>query len=35
VRQVFGLDSRIITDPTSGRPIMLPLGRHRVATGEA
>jgi iron complex transport system ATP-binding protein len=31
VRQVFGLDSRIITDPTSGRPMMLPLGRHRLA----
>ena len=30
VRQVFGLDSRIITDPTSGRPIMLPIGRHRM-----
>jgi iron complex transport system ATP-binding protein len=32
VRQVFGLDSQIITDPTSGRPMMLPLGRHRLAT---
>jgi iron complex transport system ATP-binding protein len=31
VNQVFGLDSRIITDPTSGRPIMLPIGRHRMA----
>ncbi|MNL84562.1 iron-dicitrate transporter ATP-binding subunit [compost metagenome] len=31
VRQVFGLESRIITDPTSGRPIMLPIGRHRMA----
>ncbi len=30
VRQVFGLESRIITDPTSGRPFMLPMGRHRV-----
>jgi iron complex transport system ATP-binding protein len=30
VRQIFGLESRVITDPTSGRPIMLPLGRHRV-----
>ncbi|HWK64320.1 MAG TPA: ABC transporter ATP-binding protein [Rhizobiaceae bacterium] len=29
VRQVFGLESRVITDPTSGRPIMLPIGRHR------
>ncbi|MCC2613966.1 ABC transporter ATP-binding protein [Neorhizobium sp. Rsf11] len=31
VRQVFGLESRIIIDPTSGRPIMLPIGRHRMA----
>jgi len=31
VREVFGLDSRVITDPTSGRPIMLPIGRHRMA----
>lgn len=31
VRQVFGLKSRIIVDPTSGRPIMLPIGRHRMA----
>ncbi|TDK31758.1 ABC transporter ATP-binding protein [Rhizobium deserti] len=30
VRQVFGLESRVIADPTSGRPIMLPLGRHHV-----
>ena len=31
VRDVFGLDSRVIEDPTSGRPIMLPIGRHRMA----
>ncbi|RFZ82493.1 ABC transporter ATP-binding protein [Shinella sp. WSJ-2] len=31
VRQVFGLESRVITDPISGRPIMLPIGRHRIA----
>lgn len=31
VRQVFGLESRVITDPISGRPIMLPIGRHRMA----
>jgi iron complex transport system ATP-binding protein len=35
VRQVFGLESRIITDPTSGRPIMLPMGRHRMANVSA
>ena len=33
LHRVFGLDSRIITDPTSGRPIMLPIGRHRMAGG--
>jgi iron complex transport system ATP-binding protein len=30
VRAVFGLASRILPDPTSGRPIMLPIGRHRM-----
>ncbi|RBQ16176.1 ABC transporter ATP-binding protein [Spongiactinospora rosea] len=30
VRTVFGLDSRIIDDPVSGRPLMLPIGRHNV-----
>lgn len=30
VRQVFGLESSIISDPTSGRPMMLPIGRHRM-----
>jgi iron complex transport system ATP-binding protein len=29
VRQVFGLESRVIADPISGRPMMLPIGRHR------
>ena len=28
VRAVFGLDSRIIIDPTSNKPLMLPIGRH-------
>lgn len=28
VRHVFGLDAKIIIDPTSGRPMMLPIGRH-------
>ena len=31
VRAVFGLDSQIIVDPTSGRPLMLPIGRHHIA----
>jgi iron complex transport system ATP-binding protein len=30
VRAVFGLDSRVIVDPTSGAPIMLPIGRHHM-----
>lgn len=30
VRTVFGLDSRVIADPTSGKPLMLPIGRHHV-----
>jgi iron complex transport system ATP-binding protein len=33
VRAVFGLDSRVITDPVSGRPLMLPLGRHHADVG--
>jgi iron complex transport system ATP-binding protein len=28
VRAVFGMESQIITDPTSGKPLMLPIGRH-------
>lgn len=28
VGEVFGLDSRVITDPVSGSPLVLPLGRH-------
>lgn len=32
VRAVFGLDSHVITDPVSGRPLMLPIGRHHVGT---
>ncbi|GAB2814360.1 ABC transporter ATP-binding protein [Actinocorallia aurea] len=30
VRTVFGLNSRIIEDPVSGRPLMLPIGRHHI-----
>ena len=28
VRAVFGLDNRVIVDPTTGKPLMLPIGRH-------
>ncbi len=31
VREVFGLDNRIIVDPVSGTPLMLPIGRHHAA----
>ena len=31
VRAVFGLESTVIVDPVSGRPLMLPIGRHRVS----
>jgi iron complex transport system ATP-binding protein len=31
VQAVFGLTSRVLEDPTSGRPMMLPIGRHNVA----
>jgi iron complex transport system ATP-binding protein len=30
VRAVFGLECRVIEDPVSGRPLMLPIGRTRV-----
>ena len=30
VQAVFGLTSKVLIDPTSGRPMMLPIGRHRV-----
>ncbi|CAH0342674.1 ABC transporter ATP-binding protein [Rhizobium sp. CECT 9324] len=30
VRRVFGLESRILIDPTSDRPMMLPIGRHHM-----
>jgi len=31
VRAVFGLDSQVIVDPTSGKPLMLPIGRHHMS----
>ena len=30
VKAVFGLENQVITDPSSGKPLMLPLGRHHV-----
>jgi iron complex transport system ATP-binding protein len=34
VHAVFGLRSEVITDPTSGRPLMLPLGRYHSTGAE-
>ena len=31
IAQVFGLSARVMRDPVSGRPMMLPIGRHRLA----
>ncbi|MFE5256887.1 hypothetical protein [Streptomyces coelicoflavus] len=28
VRSVYGMESRVIEDPVSGRPLVLPVGRH-------
>ena len=30
VRDAFGLESRVVTDPVSGTPLVVPVGRHRV-----
>lgn len=30
IERVFGLRSRVMPDPISGKPMMLPIGRHRV-----
>jgi iron complex transport system ATP-binding protein len=32
VREVFGLQCRVIEDPVSGSPLMLPIGRHHAGT---
>ncbi|MGO3886509.1 MAG: ABC transporter ATP-binding protein [Mycetocola sp.] len=34
VRTVFGLESRVIPDPVSGKPLVLPIGRHHVLGAE-
>ncbi|PRY66978.1 iron complex transport system ATP-binding protein [Glaciihabitans tibetensis] len=30
VRHVFGIESKVILDPTSDKPLMLPIGRHHM-----
>ncbi|WP_331714689.1 ABC transporter ATP-binding protein [Auraticoccus cholistanensis] len=32
VQDVFGLPSTVMTDPVSGKPLMIPIGRHHVGT---
>ncbi|MFF2346324.1 ABC transporter ATP-binding protein [Pseudarthrobacter sp. NPDC058119] len=34
VKDVFGLESRVIPDPVSGTPLILPIGRHRAGANE-
>lgn len=34
VRDVFGLESRVISDPVAGTPMVVPLGRHHAAPRE-
>ncbi|WP_461172970.1 ABC transporter ATP-binding protein [Arthrobacter sp. Z1-9] len=34
VRDVFGLESRVIPDPVSGTPLIIPIGRHHVPANE-
>lgn len=32
IREVFGLECRVMPDPVSGTPLVLPLGRHHTAS---
>jgi len=32
VREVFGLDSRVVPDPLTGRPMVVPIGRHHTVS---
>jgi len=34
VREVFGLESLVITDPASRTPLVVPKGRHDAVTAE-
>lgn len=35
VRDVFGLESRVVPDPVSGTPLIIPIGRHHAADPKA
>ncbi len=32
VLDVFGLESRVLPDPVSGTPLIIPIGRHHAPT---
>ena len=34
VREVFGIASKVVPDPVSGAPLVMPIGRHRVQLGD-
>ncbi|WP_286400253.1 ABC transporter ATP-binding protein [Pseudarthrobacter defluvii] len=34
VREVFGLESRVMPDPVSGTPLIIPIGRHHATANE-
>jgi len=34
VREVFGLESRVMPDPVSGTPLIVPIGRHHATANE-
>jgi len=34
VREIFGLESRVMPDPVSGTPLIIPIGRHHVTANE-
>lgn len=35
IREVFDLAAQVMRDPVSGRPMMLPIGRHRLVQAAA
>jgi iron complex transport system ATP-binding protein len=35
VRDVFGLESRVVPDPVSGTPLVIPIGRHHAQDADA
>ena len=35
LRAVFGLSARIVADPVTGKPMMIPIGRHGARSCDA